>query len=103
MRKTYLWDEWFGADPGADRRVRFTLVAGEHYDCSQSSMCQQVRTAAKDRRFHASVADMGDRITVVAVPASTIGQERLDREREQQITYGDDFDCDHLRSMERNA
>jgi hypothetical protein len=65
MRQLYMWDEWFGGPLDEDGKARVTLVRGQHYSCSQASMCQQIRTAAKDRGLLVNVQDMNDRIIVV--------------------------------------
>ena len=66
MRRKYDFAAWFAATPDADGRTRFTLLRGEHYDCSQESISQQVRIAASHCGLRVSVVDMDDRVSVVA-------------------------------------
>lgn len=98
MRKAYDWDQWFGRPADEDGKVRFVLVKGEHYRCSQSSMCQQVRTAAKDRGLLVNVQDLDDRIAVAArkaPPIPMVGPSYLAPTMKQED--------EESRSRERNA
>lgn len=67
MNKRYFWREWFGLTPGEDGKVRFVLVRGQHYDCSQDSIISQLRTAATHCGYRVSATDLVDRVGVVAV------------------------------------
>lgn len=67
MVKRYFWQEWFGRAPDADGKVRFVLVRGQHYDCSQSSIIMQLRIAATHCGYRVCATDMDDRIGVAAV------------------------------------
>ncbi len=68
MKKRYDWSQWFRGVPGADGKVRFVLVRGRHYDCSQSSMVSQLRVAATHCGVRVAVVDLEDRLSVVVVP-----------------------------------
>lgn len=54
----YPWDQWFS-------RRRIILRRGEDYSCSQSAICQQVRSAASSRGLRVSVADRGEEVEIV--------------------------------------
>ena len=57
MRKRlYKWDTLF-------TRPRFTLVRGKDYTCSQSSIVQQVRNAARGKA-RVRIKDEGTRVVV---------------------------------------
>lgn len=58
--KLYDWGDWFA-------HRRFTLHKGMDYDCSQSSISQQVRNAASERGLRVSVIEGEDSVTVVVV------------------------------------
>jgi hypothetical protein len=53
MARRYIWDDWFALK-------RFTLTKGLHYMCSQSSICQQIRDAASDRKISVSISEGRD-------------------------------------------
>lgn len=67
MEKKYYWHEWFELAPGEDGKVRFMLVRGEHYTCSQASVISQLRVAASHCGYRVSATDLADRVSVVAV------------------------------------
>lgn len=67
MKRLYDWKKWLDAPPGDDGKVRFVLVRGEHYHCSQSSIIQQLRVAATHCSYRVCAVDMDDRVSVVAV------------------------------------
>ena len=54
----YLWDEWFGHET-------FELYYGRDYDCSQSSMYQQIRNAASTRGLKVIVVDQNTHFVIV--------------------------------------
>jgi 3-keto-L-gulonate-6-phosphate decarboxylase len=56
--KIYDWERWFGAR-------RFTLHRGRDYDCSHSSMSQQVRNAASARGLRVAVVEGINELTVI--------------------------------------
>jgi hypothetical protein len=66
VKRQYYWREWFGQEPGADGKVRFVLVRGEHYACSQSAIIAQLRVAAAHCGFSVRAVDMDDRVCVSA-------------------------------------
>lgn len=66
--RTYRWDDWLLGPADVDGQHREVLVRGEDYDCSQSAMSQQVRTAARQRRLLVSITDMDDRLVVITRP-----------------------------------
>lgn len=68
MRKLYNWQEWFDQTPGVDGKVRFVLNRGEHYNCSQSTMSQQLRIAATHCGVRVSVMDLENQLSVVVMP-----------------------------------
>lgn len=55
--KIYDWDEWFALGG-------FTLVRGEDYVCSQSAICQQVRSAASNRKLSVSIVEADNAVIV---------------------------------------
>ena len=70
MRKLYDFVGWFNLPADADDRVRFTLLKGEHYKCSQSSMVQQLRIAATHCGVRIRVADGNNELNVTVLPKS---------------------------------
>lgn len=57
MRSRYHWDHLFC------NKV-FTLHKYKDYDCSQSSICQQVRNAASQRGLSIEIFDSGAHVEV---------------------------------------
>jgi hypothetical protein len=57
-RRQYNWDHWF-LPPG------FVIFRGKDYECSQSSMVQQIRNEATKRRIRITVDDHIDHITAM--------------------------------------
>lgn len=55
--KRYSWDDWFA-------RPQFRLRRGEDYGCSQSSMYQQILSAASARGVRVTVVDDSTGFTV---------------------------------------
>lgn len=53
MKGRYAWDKLFS-------NKIFTLYRGKDYDCSQSSICQQIRNAAAQRGVSVGISDDGD-------------------------------------------
>lgn len=49
-RQLYDWDRWLALPS-------FELRRGEHYSCSQSAICQQIRNAAAKRDLRVSIED----------------------------------------------
>lgn len=72
MRKMYDFDGWFSSPVDSDGRVRFELLRGTHYECSQSSMVQQLRIASCHRKLRIVISDLGDKIAVVVAPKKPI-------------------------------
>lgn len=70
MIKIYPFDDWLTRPPDPDGRTRLVLVAGQHYDCSQSCMCQQLRNAAAKRHMRLCLSDLGDRVVATLRPAA---------------------------------
>jgi hypothetical protein len=56
-KRRYDWDDWLS-------KRKFTLRRGVHYDCTQSSIVQQVRNAATARGVAVRPSDEGDRVVV---------------------------------------
>lgn len=48
--KKYDWDEWFG-------RPKFVVRKGRDFDCSMTSMAQQIRSEASLRGVPISIAE----------------------------------------------
>jgi hypothetical protein len=63
--KIYNWEKWFA-------RRRFTLRRGADYDCSHSSMAQQIRNAASARGLGVRLVE-GDRGITVLVTGGPVG------------------------------
>lgn len=55
--KLYDWDARF-------TRRGFVLWKGRDYNCSQSSICQQIRNAASQRGWEIEISDEGNRVEV---------------------------------------
>lgn len=64
LRK-YTWEDWFAEPYDTDGRKRIVLYAGKDYNCSQSSICQQIRTAARQRGLLVNIVDLDSHIIVV--------------------------------------
>lgn len=68
MRKLYDFNGWFKLPADPDGHVRFTLVRGQHYKCSQSSMVQQLRIAATHCGVKIRVSDADNELNVTVLP-----------------------------------
>ncbi len=55
--KKYLWDDLF-------KRARTVLLRGDDYDCSQSTMSQQIRNEASKRGLPVKIRDEGMALVV---------------------------------------
>ncbi len=58
--KLYDWDHWFS-------QRRFSLVRGRDFDCSPSSIVQQIRNESSRRGLSATVINDGRRIEVIVL------------------------------------
>lgn len=56
----YQWSEWFA-------KARVTLRRGVDYSCPQSTMVQQIRSAASRRKIKVTVDDRDTEIVVEVV------------------------------------
>jgi hypothetical protein len=56
--KRYNWPALFS------QGERFTLVRGQDYHCSQSSIVQQLRNAASRAKITLHIEDLGDKVLV---------------------------------------
>ena len=67
----YNWEDWF-------ERETFTIKRDKDYAVSQSAIVQQVRNRAYSRGYRVSVADLGNRITVVVTgrPPEKVAPQR---------------------------
>jgi hypothetical protein len=110
MRQQYPWNEWLiGGPTGSpgiamtdeDGRRRIVLVRGEHYECSQSSMCQQIRSAARNLGLKVNVQDLDDRIMVVIRAADPERAAKHYASRDAARAMRDEDE--DFRSRERNA
>ncbi len=93
MKKKYDFKKWFEIKPGEDGKTRFIIRRGIHYDCSQSSMIQQLRVAASAHSVRLSIVDM-DNYIVVTKQAHAVNVP-------PRLSFGDPDET--LRSAERNA
>ena len=103
MKKIYPFDTWFYSPPGADGRVRILLKADEHYTCSQSSMVQQLRTAAAQRGLRITITDLRDSIHVTVVHDQQARLDRIEAERTIFASEKYHFNDEGLRSRKYNA
>lgn len=67
MKGRYKWDNLFC------NKV-FTLYKGRDYECSQSSMVSQIRTAASNRGLSVSVHDGSDCVEVLISGPQPVGE-----------------------------
>lgn len=58
--RLYDWDAWLAKD-------RFVLRRGKDYSCPTSSIIQQLRQAASNRKVQLSVDDRGTEVAVQVV------------------------------------
>lgn len=69
-RRKYAWEDWFS-------RPETIIVAGVHYHCSQSTMCQTVRNNASRRGLRVKLTDVGTEVLIEVRDAGTKSGRKL--------------------------
>lgn len=99
--RAYRWDEWLLGPSDEDGQHRELLVSGRDYDCSESTMSQQIRSQAGIRGLSASIFPVEGGLVVVtrAKPADR-PQPSYAPANEAKAMRAED---EEFRSRERNA